>query len=192
MAQDRAASSRMERMARIALLASVTVGSACSYCDLCLIDNSVSRWPFASRPTSPASSTSAIACWWSSPAAWCPRRRQQIESAAAMPASTALLTAAERVGPSSDSGSNSASSAKALAGRTAGLRPEARRAGFVTTSWPSASQSSNEVATFHMVRVPATNAKWATWKRYCDAVGLSMGRAIADLIDPSWSASSVR
>jgi hypothetical protein len=38
-------------------------------------------------------------------------------------------------------------------------------------------------ATFHMVRVPATEAKWATWKRYCDAVGLSMGRAIAALIN---------
>jgi hypothetical protein len=33
----------------------------------------------------------------------------------AMPASTALLTAADRVGPSSDSGSKSASSAKAMA-----------------------------------------------------------------------------
>ena len=38
-------------------------------------------------------------------------------------------------------------------------------------------------ATFHMVRVPATEAKWATWKRYCDAAGLSMGRAILALID---------
>jgi hypothetical protein len=36
---------------------------------------------------------------------------------------------------------------------------------------------------FKMVRVPATAAKWATWKRYCDAVGLSMGRAVAALID---------
>lgn len=38
-------------------------------------------------------------------------------------------------------------------------------------------------ATFHMVRVPATEAKWATWKRYCDAAGLSMGLAIVVLID---------
>lgn len=38
-------------------------------------------------------------------------------------------------------------------------------------------------ATFHMVRVPATEAKWATWKRYCEAAGLSMGRAIVALID---------
>lgn len=38
-------------------------------------------------------------------------------------------------------------------------------------------------ATFRMVRVPATEAKWATWKRYCDAAGLSMGRAIVALID---------
>jgi hypothetical protein len=34
-----------------------------------------------------------------------------------------------------------------------------------------------------MVRVPATEAKWATWKRYCHAAGLSMGRAIVALID---------
>lgn len=36
---------------------------------------------------------------------------------------------------------------------------------------------------FQMVRVPVTPAKWSTWKRYCDAVGTSMGRAIAALID---------
>jgi hypothetical protein len=37
--------------------------------------------------------------------------------------------------------------------------------------------------TFRMVRVPATKAKWSTWKRYCDAAGISMGRAIMTLID---------
>lgn len=36
---------------------------------------------------------------------------------------------------------------------------------------------------FVMVRVPVTAAKWSTWKRYCDAVGVSMGRAIVTLID---------
>jgi hypothetical protein len=36
---------------------------------------------------------------------------------------------------------------------------------------------------FQMVRVPVTPAKWSTWKRYCDAAGISMGRAIAALID---------
>lgn len=36
---------------------------------------------------------------------------------------------------------------------------------------------------FQMVRVPVTPAKWSTWKRYCDAAGVSMGRAIAALID---------
>jgi hypothetical protein len=36
---------------------------------------------------------------------------------------------------------------------------------------------------FQMVRVPVTPAKWSTWKRYCDTAGLSMGRAIAALID---------
>jgi len=33
------------------------------------------------------------------------------------------------------------------------------------------------------VRVPATAAKWSTWKRYCDSVGISMGRAVMALID---------
>lgn len=37
--------------------------------------------------------------------------------------------------------------------------------------------------TFQMVRVPVTAAKWATWKRYCDAAGISMGRVIMALID---------
>lgn len=36
---------------------------------------------------------------------------------------------------------------------------------------------------FQMVRVPATAATWATWKRYCDAAGISMGRAIMALIE---------
>jgi len=36
---------------------------------------------------------------------------------------------------------------------------------------------------FQMVRVPVTRAKWSTWKRYCDTAGISMGRAIAALID---------
>lgn len=36
---------------------------------------------------------------------------------------------------------------------------------------------------FRMVRVPATEAKWSTWKRYCDTAGISMGRAILALID---------
>ncbi len=33
------------------------------------------------------------------------------------------------------------------------------------------------------LRVPATAAKWATWKRYCDSAGVSMGRAVTMLID---------
>jgi hypothetical protein len=36
---------------------------------------------------------------------------------------------------------------------------------------------------FQMVRVPVTAATWSTWKRYCDTAGISMGRAIAALID---------
>jgi hypothetical protein len=34
-----------------------------------------------------------------------------------------------------------------------------------------------------MVRVPVSSATWSTWKRYCAAAGISMGRAIAALID---------
>lgn len=37
--------------------------------------------------------------------------------------------------------------------------------------------------TFRMVRVPVTEAKWSTWKRYCDSAGISMGRAVVTLID---------
>ncbi len=37
--------------------------------------------------------------------------------------------------------------------------------------------------TYRMVRVPVTAAKWSTWKRYCESAGISMGRAIATLID---------
>ena len=37
--------------------------------------------------------------------------------------------------------------------------------------------------TSQMVRVPVTAAKRATWKRYCDAAGISMGRAVAALIE---------
>lgn len=36
---------------------------------------------------------------------------------------------------------------------------------------------------FQMVRVPVTPAKWATWKRYCGSSEISMGRAVAALID---------
>jgi hypothetical protein len=36
--------------------------------------------------------------------------------------------------------------------------------------------------TWQMVRVPAAEATWAAWKRYCDSLGISMGRGIAALI----------
>lgn len=36
---------------------------------------------------------------------------------------------------------------------------------------------------FQMVRVPVTPATWSTWRRYCYIAGISMGRAIAALID---------
>jgi hypothetical protein len=35
---------------------------------------------------------------------------------------------------------------------------------------------------YRTVRVAATEAIWSTWKRYCDAAGISMGRAIMVLI----------
>jgi hypothetical protein len=38
----------------------------------------------------------------------------------------------------------------------------------------------NEV--YRTVRVSATEATWSTWKRYCDAAGVSMGQAIMALI----------
>ena len=33
------------------------------------------------------------------------------------------------------------------------------------------------------VRVPAAAAKWSTWRRYCESVGISMGRAVTLPID---------
>jgi len=33
------------------------------------------------------------------------------------------------------------------------------------------------------LRVPATAAKWATWKRYCDTASVSTGRVVATLMD---------
>ena len=36
--------------------------------------------------------------------------------------------------------------------------------------------------TWRMVRIPTTPATWSTWRRYCEAAGVSMGRAIAMLI----------
>lgn len=35
---------------------------------------------------------------------------------------------------------------------------------------------------YRTVRVPVSEALWSTWKRYSDAAGISMGRAIVDLI----------
>ena len=33
-----------------------------------------------------------------------------------------------------------------------------------------------------LVKVPVSDAVWSTWGRYCDAVGLSMGRGLAVLL----------
>ncbi len=35
---------------------------------------------------------------------------------------------------------------------------------------------------YQMVRVPASEALWSTWRRYCEALGVSMGRAVSGLI----------
>jgi hypothetical protein len=35
---------------------------------------------------------------------------------------------------------------------------------------------------WQMVRVPASQALWSAWKRYCSAIGLSMGRGLVTLI----------
>ncbi len=34
-----------------------------------------------------------------------------------------------------------------------------------------------------MVKVPASDAVWSTWKRYCDAVDVTMGAGIAALME---------
>lgn len=33
------------------------------------------------------------------------------------------------------------------------------------------------------VKVPLSDAMWSTWRRYCEAIGLTMGEGIAGLID---------
>ena len=33
-----------------------------------------------------------------------------------------------------------------------------------------------------LVKVPVSDAAWSTWRRYCDVVGVTMGRGIAGLI----------
>ena len=52
---------------------------------------------------------------------------------------------------------------------------------------------------YRMVRVPVSEAMWSTWRRYCQALGVSMGRGIAGLvarelgvvIDPDTAGGSV-
>ncbi len=35
---------------------------------------------------------------------------------------------------------------------------------------------------YRMVRLPISDALWSTWRRYCDAAGVPMGRAVVALI----------
>ncbi len=37
-------------------------------------------------------------------------------------------------------------------------------------------------ARYRMVRLPVSDAVWTTWRRYCEALGVSMGRGIVGLI----------
>lgn len=34
-----------------------------------------------------------------------------------------------------------------------------------------------------VVKVPVSDAVWSTWRRYCDALGMTMGQAVAGLIN---------
>jgi hypothetical protein len=36
--------------------------------------------------------------------------------------------------------------------------------------------------TYRMVRLPVSGATWSTWRRYCEGIGIPMGRAVAELI----------
>ncbi|MFV1999097.1 MAG: SEC-C metal-binding domain-containing protein [Acidimicrobiia bacterium] len=38
-------------------------------------------------------------------------------------------------------------------------------------------------AATQMVKVPLSDAAWSTWRRYCRVIGLTMGEALAGLID---------
>ena len=38
-------------------------------------------------------------------------------------------------------------------------------------------------ATYRMVRLRVSAATWSTWKRYCDSLGISMGRATVAMIE---------
>ena len=40
---------------------------------------------------------------------------------------------------------------------------------------------------WQLVRVPASAATWSTWKRFCNVVGISMGKAVGALIDQELS-----
>ena len=33
------------------------------------------------------------------------------------------------------------------------------------------------------VKVPLSDAMWSTWRRYCQAIGLTMGEGVAGLVD---------
>ncbi len=40
-----------------------------------------------------------------------------------------------------------------------------------------------QAATTQAVKIPLSDAAWSTWRRYCRAIGLTMGEAIAGLIE---------
>ncbi len=40
----------------------------------------------------------------------------------------------------------------------------------------------NHTGGVQAVKVPVSDAMWSTWRRYCEAIGLSMGEGVAELI----------
>ena len=40
----------------------------------------------------------------------------------------------------------------------------------------------SRLGSYRMVRLPIAEAMWSTWRRYCSALGVSMGRGIGELI----------
>lgn len=39
------------------------------------------------------------------------------------------------------------------------------------------------IAATQALKIPLSDAAWSTWRRYCQAIGLTMGEAVAGLID---------
>ena len=55
--------------------------------------------------------------------------------------------------------------------------------GVQTCALPIFFSELRHTATTQAVKVPLSDAVWSTWRRYCEAIGLTMGEGIAGLID---------